>query len=144
MAAHLAAALALQCEPETRQHEPRGLLGYTERAREFVAADAVLAVGEQPQSGQPLFQTDGRVLEDGSYLQRELRFGMFGVALVAPNARQIGDVIGVASRTTNDALGPADRLNGLAAILVIREKQDGLSESFGRGVGCHEHIMAGS
>jgi hypothetical protein len=49
LAVQLAAGLVvLQREPKPRQHEPCGLLGNAERAGQFVAADTVLALGEQP------------------------------------------------------------------------------------------------
>ena len=81
VAAQLAAVLGLKRQTETREHEPRGLLGDAKRAGQFVAADAVLAVGEQPERGKPLLKADGGILKDGSDLERELRLWVLGVAL---------------------------------------------------------------
>src|SRR5207249_3487587 len=75
------AVLSLKGQPEPRQHEPRGLLSDTKGAGEFVAADAVLAVSEQPQRRQPLLKAQRRVFEDGADLERELRARMLRVAL---------------------------------------------------------------
>jgi hypothetical protein len=128
------AVLGLQREPQTREHEPRGLLGHPKGAPEFVAADAVLAVGDEPQGRKPLLERDWRVLKDGSDLQRELRLGVFGVALPAADARHVGDVLGAAMRTAHNTIGPADFADRLMAVLVIAEEQDRLLESFGFGV----------
>src|SRR5262249_44287802 len=128
----LASVLGLQRETQARQHEPRGFLGYAKGARQFVAADAVLAVGEQPEGREPLLQTDGGVFEDGPDLEGELRAGMLRVALVAPLSLQIGDVVGPAGRAGYRAVGPPDSFDGLAAIAVIRKEQN----RFAEGLGC--------
>src|SRR5260370_15187827 len=108
IAAELPAVLALESQPETREHEPRGLLSHAERATEFVAADAVLAVGEQPEGRQPLVEPDGRVLEDGPDLQRELRPRVHPVALPAANVSQVVDLLGAAARASGHAIRPAN------------------------------------
>src|SRR5262249_37075283 len=71
--------------PETSEHEPRGLLSDAKRTRQLVTRNAVLAVHEEPERGQPLLKSDSGVFEDGADLERELPAGMFGVAL--PDAR---------------------------------------------------------
>ena len=130
------AVLSLPREPQTRENEPRGLLGDAERAAEFVAADAVLAVGEQPERGQPLFQTDWRVFENGPDLERELRLGVLGVALPSPLTFKVGHMVGAASRAANDAIGPADGFDGLTTMLVISEPENGLLKGLGCAVSC--------
>ena len=60
--------LGLHGEPEAVKHEPRGLLSDAERAREFVAADAVLALASIHSAGSHLSRPIGRVLEDGADL----------------------------------------------------------------------------
>jgi hypothetical protein len=40
-------------------HEPRGFLSDAEGAAKLVATDAVLAADEQPERGQPLFESEG-------------------------------------------------------------------------------------
>src|SRR5207249_5718842 len=63
---------SLHREPDAVKHEPAGFLCDTERPRQLVGADAVLAVGEHPQRGQPLVEPDGAILEDRPELHREL------------------------------------------------------------------------
>jgi hypothetical protein len=139
----LAAVLGLKRKPQTRQHEPRGFLGDTERARQFVTADAILAVGEQPERGKPLLKADSRILKDGSDLERELRPWVLFVALVAALLLKVGDVLRTAGRAGYRAIGPANRFDGLTAVGVVREKQNRFAEGFGYGCGSHEPIMAG-
>ena len=133
----LAAALGLQRETEPRQHEPRGLLGHVQRTRQFVAADAVLAVDEQPERGQPLLERDGRVLKDGSDLEGELRPGMLTVALPDAGLLEVGHAVRPTGRALHDAIRPPDRHDGFVSVLVVDEEQNGLLESFGLGCGCH-------
>src|SRR5207248_11488029 len=71
-AAHLRPGPSLHGEPDAVEHEPAGFLGDAECARQFVRADAVLAVGEHPERGQPLVQPDRAILEDRAELDREL------------------------------------------------------------------------
>ena len=141
-AAKLAAVLRLQRKTQAREHEPRGFLGHTERTAKLVAADAVLAVGEQPQGGQPLLKAHGGILEDGAHLERELRPRMLLVALVAALLRQVGHAFRAAVRAHDRAIGPPDRLHRLAAVLVVREETNRFKQGLGLVRGGHEHIMA--
>jgi len=59
------------------KHKPSGSLHHIDIPRQFVGTDSVLAVVHQPHSGEPLVQTDGAVLENRSYLDRELLFAGF-------------------------------------------------------------------
>ena len=54
-------------------HVPCRLLGDSEVAGNFVAADTVLAGNEQPHGGEPLLKSDGAVLKNGASLQGESR-----------------------------------------------------------------------
>ena len=87
------AVLGLKRQTQPRQHEPRGFLSDAKRTRQFVGANPVLAGSEQPERGQPLFKANRGVFEDGSDFERELRLGVFPVALVTALSGQIGDVI---------------------------------------------------
>ena len=138
MSVHLPAVFALERQPKARQHKPRGLLGDTKGAGQFVAADAVLAVGEQPERGQPLLEADSGILEDGADLQRELGFGVLLVALPDTRRFEVGDLLGAAPRAADSAIGPPDGLNGLPAIVVIREEQNRFAEGSRCGFGGHE------
>ena len=62
------------------QHEPCGLLSYFHVTRNLVTADSVLAVSEQPSSGEPLVQADGRIFHDGANLDGELALRMMAGA----------------------------------------------------------------
>jgi hypothetical protein len=136
---HLAAVVSgVEGHPQAGQHEPRGFLRDAERPRQFVGANPVLAVGEQPEGREPLVEADSRILEDGADLERELGLGVLPVALVAPLRCQIGDALRPAGGAGHDAIGPANGLNGTAAVLVIREKDDRFAEGLGSAFGCHE------
>jgi hypothetical protein len=93
LATELAALVRLEREPEARQHEPRGLLGDSERTAKLVAADPVLAGSDQPERGKPFLKADGRVLKDGSDLQREPSARVFLVALPAALLRKAGCIV---------------------------------------------------
>src|SRR5262249_14623199 len=108
------------------------------------ATDAVLAVHEQPERRKPLLKANRGVFEDGPDLQRELRFGMLPVALVAADAGKVGDVLAPPGRAPDDAVRPSDRVYGLTAVFIIREEQNCFAESLGRFRRCHERIMAES
>ena len=128
IAADFPAVLRLQREPQPVEHEPCGLLSDVQRAAEFVAADAVLAVGEQPECGQPLLKRQRRVLEHGSDLQGELGAGVIAVALPDSRVRQVGHAVGPAARALDDTIGPADGEDRRVAVGVVREVQNRVSE----------------
>jgi hypothetical protein len=129
VAAHLAAVLRLQREAETREHEPRGFLGHSQSAGEFIAADAVLGTSDQPERRQPLLKRHGGILEQSADLERELRLGMVRVALPATGVLHVGDVLGPAMRATNETIGPAHFDHDPVAVLVVREEDDRVLES---------------
>jgi hypothetical protein len=54
------------------QHEPSTLLGNTDASRNFVTGNAILGVGDHPYDHHPLIKSDGRILEDRTYLEGEL------------------------------------------------------------------------
>lgn len=71
-AAEFSAAPILQREPNTMEHEPCGLLGNANRAVNLPRANPVLAIGDHPDSREPLIQSERRVLEYGPDLDAEL------------------------------------------------------------------------
>src|SRR4051794_38354419 len=91
---------------------------------DFVAADSVLAVHDEPNSGEPLVQTDGGVLENGSSFQAEAGPVMFSVALPYAGIGKVGDMLGTAVRTTHRAVRPAKLHHELFAVLVFCEVED--------------------
>jgi hypothetical protein len=60
------------------------------------------------------------------------------VALPHAGVVEIGDVLRTAPRAADGSIGPPDRFNSLAAVVVIREEDDRFAEGFGCGVGSHE------
>ena len=87
LAVHLVEAFRLHGEPDAVEHEPGGLLSDADRAVDFVGADAVLGVGDEPHGSEPLVERDGRVLKDGSDLGGELLLRVDGLAL--PNSASL-------------------------------------------------------
>lgn len=58
--------------PDALEHEPSGLLSDAETAPDFIAADAVLAVGQHPHRREPFVESNGRVFKDRTHFNREL------------------------------------------------------------------------
>ena len=81
LASELVEGAALHGEPDAVQHEPCGLLGDMDPARDLIGTDPVLRVADQPHSREPLVEADRRILEDGPDLDGEL------LARVLPAAR---------------------------------------------------------
>ena len=54
------------------EHEPCRLLGDADIPGQFIAGDTVFAVCQQPHGRQPLIETDGGILEDGSHFDAVL------------------------------------------------------------------------
>src|SRR5947209_4200874 len=44
----------LHCQPNAMQHEPRGFLSDAKSAANFIGTDTVLAIGNHPNSDEPL------------------------------------------------------------------------------------------
>ena len=134
-------------------HEPGGLLRDAEITGDLVGADAVLAVHDQPQGGEPLLQGDGAVLEDGPDLGRELLLA--GPALPEPPGRQEGSLRRLAARAGHGAIGPAQLDHERQAGVGIGEELDGVQEGGGDSVvsvhggsvagegGCVKYLAAG-
>lgn len=118
----------LHREPDSMVHEPCGLLRDSETARNFVTADSVLAIGDQPHCSEPLIETDWRVLEDGSDLERELCALVFRVAFPQPRSLKIRDMIRVAGWATDLTVWPAHRDHEVFAVVPVREVLNRLLE----------------
>src|ERR1022692_464178 len=84
LTAQLTAALfALLSKPDAVEQKPCGLLGDTERPRDFATADTVLCVLKHPHCRKPLVQTDGGIFHDGADLDGELAARVPNAALPA-------------------------------------------------------------
>lgn len=64
--------------------EPCGFLSDLQVTRHLRAADAVLAVNNEPEGGEPLVEADGGIFHHGSGFEREL--GVVVLAVALPNA----------------------------------------------------------
>src|SRR5712664_131954 len=76
--AHFAHTAILQCQTQTMENKPRGLLSNSQSPPDLIGTDSVLAVDQHPKSDEPLVQCDCGILEYRSYLDGEL-FGAFPV-----------------------------------------------------------------
>ena len=76
-------------------------------AVEFIAADAVLAIGEQPDGREPLIEADGRVFKYGPNLERELLLLVVAVAAIDVRLRQPSQLGCAAIRASRNAIRPA-------------------------------------
>jgi hypothetical protein len=117
-------------KPNPVIHEPSRFLGDTKRPRNLATANAILAVGNQPRSRQPLVQSKGRIFVDRPGLQRELALRMFVPALPAVLLCQ-KDYIGAPARWAGNSVGPAARHNVLPAVDRIGEEYDGFLKAAG-------------
>ncbi len=126
--------------PNAMQHEPCRLLGDAQRTVQLVAGDAVLAVGQQPDRGQPLAQGERAVLHDRPHFNGELLPSVF--ALAAPEAArgQIPGIIPATGRTAH-AIRPAHRGEGGKRPVLVTEIRDGFLEGL-RGRLCHVSSVA--
>jgi hypothetical protein len=81
------------------EHKPCGLLSDTYIASDFIAADSVLAIANQPSSGKPLIQPERTILKDSSDLHTELTLRMASLALPYAARRNKAHLVRPASRT---------------------------------------------
>jgi hypothetical protein len=125
--AQLHRGLGLHSQTDAMEHEPRGLLGDTESASDFVGANPVLAVGNHPHCDKPLIKWERGVFHNGSDLRAELLAGMLILALPHAASRNRTDFYAPA-RWTGDAVRPTALNDEVDAVLWIGEVNDGLLE----------------
>src|SRR5882724_1032953 len=118
----------LHCETDSVEHEPCRLLSDAKRATHFIGTNAVLAIGNHPNSDEPLAQRQCRIFEDSSNLYAELFFGMPSLAFPHPASRDEAHIIPATGGALN-AIGPAPRNHELEAVVGVGEVNDGLLES---------------
>jgi hypothetical protein len=99
LATEFSSGLVLHGLTNTHQHEPCGFLSKSKVPANLVAADAILAVGNEPRSSQPLIQRNRRILEDRPDFNRELLPA--GTALPNSARGEKHRVLGIAVRTLN-------------------------------------------
>jgi len=137
----LSAGFGLKSKPDTLQHEPRSLLGNAQIAANLVAADAVLAVAEQPNSGEPLVQAERRIFKDGSDLDGELTAFVLDGALPNTPCCDVPGILAATSGAHHDAIRPAPSHQVTQAVIGIGKVDDCLFE-IGWFSG-HEPILTG-
>src|SRR5579863_3494950 len=101
------------------QHEPCSLLGHAKITRQLITRNAVLAIREQPDGRPPFIQADGRILEYGADLERELLLRMVAVAAIDVRLCQPSELSSAAIGTLDYSIRPADKNGELAAVLRI-------------------------
>ena len=97
---------------------PCGLLGNSEMRSQFIAADAVLATGKEPNGHHPLVHAERRIFEDGSDLDGELLFAAFAEPHVPGG--DVGVLI-VAATRAGDTIRPAEPLQQRPRLGLIAE-----------------------
>jgi hypothetical protein len=126
--AKLAAGLViLHRKSNSVKHEPRGFLSDTDSAVDLPGRNAVLAIANHPDGGQPLVKAKRRVLKDSPDLDAELSPVMFFLAL--PPALVCKKVN--ASATTSRAgyaMQPSARYDVVQAVVSIGKILNGFDE----------------
>jgi len=135
--------LGMDSQAEPVQHEPRGLLSNAQIARNFVTADAVLAVDEHPQRREPLIKSDGTILEDAADFDRELLF----TASALPertSAQAVGRIRASSAARTFNAIRPSQGGDEGHAGFDVGEVFDGSEQGvWNGGLGIHAQRIAG-
>ena len=123
--------------PDTLEHEPRALLSHLHVAGDLVGTDTVLAIGDEPNDGEPLVQSDRGILEDRSYFDGELFPALPVFTLPNTAASEKAN----ARRTavwTDYAVRPTTRDQVAERVVFVREELNGFHQARGR---FHDSIM---
>src|ERR1043166_5213754 len=103
------------------KHEPRAFLRDSNVLSQFVGTDAVFAIRYQPESAQPLIQSDRRIFEHGSDLDRELLFFVLRLALPNLARGQKENVLRATARAFDNAIRPTNRLQKIERMISLGE-----------------------
>jgi hypothetical protein len=114
---------ALHGKPNTVHHEPCGFLSDSNCAGHFVGAYSVLAVGNHPDSCEPLVQRDRRILKDSPDLYRELPFSVDAFALPLALDFEESSVL-AATGGAHDAARPSQLDHVGQRVIGISEEPD--------------------
>jgi hypothetical protein len=134
----LRGGLILHRFADSLKHKPRGLLGQSKIAGDFVRRDSVLAIRDQPHCRKPLVQGDGRFVQERTHLDRELFPAFRGAALPDTASLQEHRFLGPAVRALN-SIGPTLRRKVLQRIVRVVEMDNRFGQCFR---GFHEYSMA--
>src|SRR5579863_617609 len=137
LAAQLRRRAVLHGAANPMEHKPRRLLRNLQVAGDFIRANSVLAVRNQPHSHKPFVQANRRVLKDSPDLDGELPTRMIRPAL--PHAAgSEADIFAPASRADYTARPSADN-QVVKAVVGVREVDDCLLK--GSGFGGHVCVL---
>ncbi len=120
---HLLERAGLHGVADSVEHKPCRLLGDAEGASEFMRRDAVLAVGDEPDGGKPLVESERGVLEDRPDLERELLLAP--LALPDPTGGDERGLAMSASGAKDLAISPAHLENEVESAVSVGEVADG-------------------
>jgi hypothetical protein len=135
VAAQLASKeLILHGEPNPVEHEPCAFLRNLHIPRDFVAADSVLAVSEEPGCGEPLVKADGGVFHHSSNLDGEFSLGMMAGASPSPAMCPVINLFVSASRALYDTIRPTLGHKMRNAIIGIGEVYYGFLKALWFGI----------
>src|SRR4051794_40326005 len=87
------------------KHEPCALLCDAKSPLDFVRANAIFAVGDHPNGGEPFVKTKRAVFKDGAYFGAELALGVLLFAFPRAARGNVAHVLAPACRAAN-ALWP--------------------------------------
>ena len=118
-----AESFILQSQTNPMQYEPCGFLSHIQIAGQFATADAVLAIGEQPESSHPLVKADSGILANASDFDGELALRVNLRAFPSPPLGVIADFF-KATTGTDHAIRPTADGEIINAVVRIREVND--------------------
>jgi len=114
----------LHCQSDAVEHEPSGFLSNANGSVYLVGANAVLGIGNHPDGSQPLVQSNGTILEDSPYLDRELPPRMLVLALPKATGGDESHFITATSRAGN-TIRPSEIHYKVQAHIGVRKVLDG-------------------
>ena len=117
------------------KHKPRGFLRDADFAHNFIGADAVLTVGNHPDSGKPLIEADRRVFKDGPNLDAEFLLRVLCMALPQPRIFEERNLVRSTMRT-GYAIRPAKLGHESEANVGVGEVADSLNKGRRDLCGC--------
>lgn len=113
---------------DSMKQKPRALLSHAKGTRQFAGTDAVLRVGDQPDTSQPPIEANRRIFHDGAYLDAELLLARF--ALPQATGRKIRHFAASADRALN-AVRPAKLHQEIRGVFRVSKVNNRLLQSLG-------------
>jgi hypothetical protein len=107
---------------------------------DFIGTDTVLAIGNHPDSGQPLIQTKRRVLKNRSNFDAKLAARVNTLALPLTLIRKKPYIV-TPARWTDSAIRPTSRGQVSEASILVREKYYRVLKCFRGGFVRHSEAI---